>query len=191
MTDIIGAQVDLIVGIKEASDLPKEYENIYAIYNMNFIGGDNIKVASFSGMSNRPQFNHEQVHTFHITNDIAKHFQNEQLVINLFGFMPESEWRNKYEQARQALSAAQQYSIIPKQLPDEAESQPTDQDEAPESPPTPEEEPIKAIAPEPSETLTSVAPAESSIPRQNTLNEAIKQAKPVETTDKSCTCIIQ
>ena len=54
MTDIIGAQVDLIVGIKEASDLPKEYENIYAIYNMNFIGGDNIKVASFSGMSNRP-----------------------------------------------------------------------------------------------------------------------------------------
>ena len=54
MPEIIGAQVDMTVAIKEAVDLPKQYDNIYAMYNMNFIGGENIKVSAPAGMTNRP-----------------------------------------------------------------------------------------------------------------------------------------
>jgi len=59
MSAIINEKVDLTIGITEATDLPKPYENIYAMYNMGFIGGGQIKAPAQPGMTNRPQFNHE------------------------------------------------------------------------------------------------------------------------------------
>ena len=54
MSEIINEKVDLKIGIKEATDLPKSFENIYAMYNMGFIGGGQIKVPAQPGMTNRP-----------------------------------------------------------------------------------------------------------------------------------------